>query len=350
MTIGERLQQHRKDLGLSQEELGQRLMVSRQTVSLWETDQTLPTIDNLLRLKELFGISVDELLEGKKEEQEEQEKPLESYCMTFSAEELKKRHKAFLWRSARPVLFPLLVIVCTVIIGFRNTATDQPIVYAAIGFFACMILYTVLFFIRTWKFCKSETEWIIPNTYYYDVFSDYFVARIERNGETVVNDKVLFSEVKEIRRIGEQTAVQVGTGAWLFRTSELKNNSAIIHLQNEIVLRTQFTKATGIWRFLSILFCVLSFITMPLAIKAAMGSSLQIAASTQTVLSAAEMYRHSWRMFLFLPIPLASIALGFILKKKHFFYKMNIIIGVIHVIMLFVYGCFFLIFSSKVFG
>jgi hypothetical protein len=165
-----------------------------------------------------------------------------------------------------------------------------------------------------------------------------------------VNDKVLFSEVGEIRRIGEQTAVQVGTGAWLFRTSELKNNSAIIHLQNEIVLRTQFTKATGIWRFLSILFCVLSFITMPLAIKAAMGSSLQIAASTQTVLSAAEMYRHSWRMFLFLPIPLASIALGFILKKKHFFYKMNIIIGVIHVIMLFVYGCFFLIFSSKVFG
>lgn len=349
MTIGERLQQHRKDLGLSQEELGQRLLVSRQTVSLWETDQTLPTIDNLLRLKELFGISVDELLEGKKEEQEEQEKPLESYCMTFSAEELKKREKAFLWRSARPALFPLLVIVMILITRSGNAANDLLGV-ALIGFFACMILYAVISFVRTWKFCKSETERIIPNTYYYDVFSDYFVARIERNGETVVNDKVLFSEVKEIRRIGEQTAVQVGTGAWLFRTSELKNNSAIIHLQNEIVLRTQFTKATGIWRFLSILFCVLSFITMPLAIKAAMGSSLQIAASTQTVLSAAEMYRHSWRTFLFLPIPLASIALGLILKKKHFFYKMNIIIGVIHVIMLFVYGCAFLMFSSKVFG
>ena len=349
MTIGERLQQHRKDLGLSQEELGQRLLVSRQTVSLWETDQTLPTIDNLLRLKELFGISVDELLEGKKEEQEEKEKPLESYCMTFSAEELKKREKAFLWRAARPALFPLLVIVMILITRSGNAANDL-LRAALIGFLAGLILYAVISFIRTWKYCKSETERIIRNTYHYDVFSDYFIARIERNGETVRCQKVLFSEVEEIRRIGEQTAVKVGTGAYLFRTSELKNNSAIIHLRNEIVLRTQFTKATGIWKFLSILFCVLSFITMPLAIKAAMGSSLRIAASTQTVLSAAEMYRHSWRTFLFLPIPLASIALGFILKKKHFFYKMNIIIGVIHVIMLFVYGCAFLMFSSKVFG
>lgn len=349
MTIGERLQQHRKDLGLSQEELGQRLMVSRQTVSLWETDQTLPTIDNLLRLKELFGISVDELLEGKKEEQEEQEKPLESYCMTFSAEELKKRHKAILWRAARPALFPLLAIVIILITRSGNAANDLLGV-ALIGFLACLILYAARSFIHTRKFCKSETERIIRNTYHYDVFSDYFIARIERNGETVRYQKVLFSEVEEIRRIGEQTAVKVGTGAYLFRTSELKNNSAIIHLQNEIVLRTQFTKATGIWKFLSILFCILPILTMPLALKAAMGSSLRIAASTQTELSVAEMYRHSWRAFLFLPIPLASIALGLILKKKHFFYKMNIIIGVIHVIMLFVYGCFFLIFSSKVFG
>ncbi len=349
MTIGERLQQHRKDLGLSQEELGQRLMVSRQTVSLWETDQTLPTIDNLLRLKELFGISVDELLEGKKEEQEEQEKPLESYCMTFSAEELKKRHKAFLWRAARPALFPLLAIIVIILMTRSGNAANDLLRVALIGFFACMILYAVISFVRTWKFCKSETERIIPNTYYYDVFSDYFVARIERNGETVVNDKVLFSEVKEIRRIGEQTAVQVGTGAWLFRTSELKNNSAIIHLQNEIVLRTQFTKATGIWRFLSILFCILPILIMPFVAKAITWNPQQIASGTQTALSPSEAFQHSWRAFLFLPIPLASIALGFILKKKHFFYKKNIVIGIVIVGILCVYGCFYLIFS-KVFG
>ena len=55
MTVGQRIQEHRKKNGLSQEELGQRLLVSRQTVSLWETDQTLPTVDNLLLLKEIFA-------------------------------------------------------------------------------------------------------------------------------------------------------------------------------------------------------------------------------------------------------------------------------------------------------
>ena len=73
MTVGQRIQEHRKKNGLSQEELGQRLLVSRQTVSLWETDQTLPTVDNLLLLKEIFGISVDELLGEEKKETAEAE-------------------------------------------------------------------------------------------------------------------------------------------------------------------------------------------------------------------------------------------------------------------------------------
>lgn len=41
------------------------MLVSRQTVSLWEKDQTVPTVDNLMRLREIFGVSVDELLDFK---------------------------------------------------------------------------------------------------------------------------------------------------------------------------------------------------------------------------------------------------------------------------------------------
>ena len=73
LTVGEKIQYFRKKSGLSQEELGSKLLVSRQTVSLWEMDKTLPTVDNLLRLKEIFGVSVDELLDTRvaPEEQEE---------------------------------------------------------------------------------------------------------------------------------------------------------------------------------------------------------------------------------------------------------------------------------------
>ncbi len=62
MTTGEKIQKYRKELGLSQEELGKKLLVSRQTVSLWEKDKTVPTTDNLICLKEIFGVSVDDLL------------------------------------------------------------------------------------------------------------------------------------------------------------------------------------------------------------------------------------------------------------------------------------------------
>ena len=90
MTIGERIQMHRKNQGLSQEDLAQKLFVSRQTVSQWETDQTVPTVDNIYILKEILDISFDELLSDEKVEKEEtEEKPLEEYECLCEKEEIK---------------------------------------------------------------------------------------------------------------------------------------------------------------------------------------------------------------------------------------------------------------------
>ena len=80
MTVGEKIQYYRKKAGLSQEDLGQKLLVSRQTVSLWEMDKTLPTVDNLRLLKEIFSVSVDEILdESEPTEEPEEIKPKETY-------------------------------------------------------------------------------------------------------------------------------------------------------------------------------------------------------------------------------------------------------------------------------
>ena len=45
MTLGQRIQELRKGLGLSQEELGEKMGVSRQAISKWEGDQTIPELD-----------------------------------------------------------------------------------------------------------------------------------------------------------------------------------------------------------------------------------------------------------------------------------------------------------------
>ena len=65
INLGKKIQFYRKEKALSQEALGKLLFVTRQTVSLWEKDQTLPSLDNIVRLAEIFGITVDELLSDK---------------------------------------------------------------------------------------------------------------------------------------------------------------------------------------------------------------------------------------------------------------------------------------------
>ena len=61
MTLGQRISAYRKTLGISQEELGARLGVSRQAVSKWETGAAAPDMENLLALAREFGVSVAEL-------------------------------------------------------------------------------------------------------------------------------------------------------------------------------------------------------------------------------------------------------------------------------------------------
>ena len=62
MTFGQRVAQKRKELGLSQEGLGERLGVSRQAIYKWEADAAMPEIDKLITLSRLFGVSVGWLL------------------------------------------------------------------------------------------------------------------------------------------------------------------------------------------------------------------------------------------------------------------------------------------------
>ena len=64
MEIGKQIQKRRTAAGLSQEELADRIYVTRQTLSNWETGKTYPDINSLLRLSEIFHVSLDELVKG----------------------------------------------------------------------------------------------------------------------------------------------------------------------------------------------------------------------------------------------------------------------------------------------
>ena len=64
MELGKQIKMHRQELHLSQEELANRIYVSRQTVSNWENDKSYPDVNSLVLLSEIFQISLDNLIKG----------------------------------------------------------------------------------------------------------------------------------------------------------------------------------------------------------------------------------------------------------------------------------------------
>ncbi len=79
MSFGENVGYYRKSLGITQEELADRLYVSRQTVSRWETDSSFPDVETVIKLCELFGCDMDTLVRGDAEWSGERLTPLEVY-------------------------------------------------------------------------------------------------------------------------------------------------------------------------------------------------------------------------------------------------------------------------------
>lgn len=71
MTIADRIQNLRKGKGISQEELADKIGVSRQTISKWESEQSVPDMDKVVLMSDYFGVTTDYLLKGIETPEEE---------------------------------------------------------------------------------------------------------------------------------------------------------------------------------------------------------------------------------------------------------------------------------------
>lgn len=98
MSLGNHLSLARKKKGLSQESVAEKLGVSRQTISKWETDETLPDIRQSKRLAVLYGVSLDDLIEFDLTVCEIQE------AIHRSGEELDKIDWTKAWSKKYPIL------------------------------------------------------------------------------------------------------------------------------------------------------------------------------------------------------------------------------------------------------
>ena len=107
MEISERLKEARQNAGMTQEQVAEKIMVSRVTVSHWENGKSLPDIVSLISLSDLYGISLDELLKGDSKMTEKVKKDAKE----------AKNNKRLIGITAILVIAVLLVYGVSIIVG-----------------------------------------------------------------------------------------------------------------------------------------------------------------------------------------------------------------------------------------
>ena len=117
MKFNEKLLELRKKQGLSQEELGMELQVSRQTISKWEAAQSYPDFQRLVMLSDYFGMSLDELVkdldvQDVRDRKLTDEKVASMYSDVETAKEfVKKFYKFICYFGIFVILFCVIVLV-----------------------------------------------------------------------------------------------------------------------------------------------------------------------------------------------------------------------------------------------
>lgn len=335
MIVGEKIQMYRKQLKMSQEELGQKLLVSRQTISLWEKDQTVPTIENLIRLREIFGVSIDDILGFDNAKQKDEILPNETYQYQFTKDELNKIQR--LQRKniyRRPIIFTLccvFLIICAIGGSAHSSVTGFVFGIFLIGIISH--IKGIRLYRKNWN---NSAKRICKSTYEYKVFEDYIHIGIYREEEKIYDSKCFLTDIEQIQHLDKWLFLQFGGQAFILRKEELKESSAIFSYMYKNPSKIVEKPMNNRWKILS----VILFVASLLSIVGALVLVGEVSSKNNLFIE------NTWLFFLFTPIPIASIVLGLILKSKNYKYKKNIIAGIIMVILLCIYGSFSFIFAN----
>ena len=146
IKIGRYLQELRKEKGLTQEQLADKVCVARRTVSRWETGSNLPDLDILIELSDLYGVGLRELLDGERKS-EDMNKEMEETVLKvaeYSNEEksrfLRRLHYMFIAGFIGFVLFAAISIM-----GLENTSPYEAIGSFGLGVAFGMVIIGMIF-------------------------------------------------------------------------------------------------------------------------------------------------------------------------------------------------------------
>jgi len=200
MNLGERILDLRKKAGMSQGALAEILNVSRQSISKWETNSSVPELDKLVKISEVFNISLDELVHGEERLARDEVPKTEKTVQMPRIETRKFLGLGLLGIGA--VVFVLLSVLVDIFIGttlaapFLITGGIHLSVKKHPGLWSSWILYllTDQFLVR---FTSSSSVWGIlqPGIYRYGVTFSLLVSW----GMTLILGIIIFKTYRVIK-------------------------------------------------------------------------------------------------------------------------------------------------------
>lgn len=146
VKIGKFLQELRKEKGLTQEQLAEKMGVARRTVSRWETGNNMPDLDLLIELSDLYDVGLRELLDGERKN-EDMDKEMEEAVLKvakYSSEEKTRFTQRLHWMFVAGFIGFILFMVISVM-GLEDTAPYETIASFGLGVSFGMIIIGVIF-------------------------------------------------------------------------------------------------------------------------------------------------------------------------------------------------------------
>lgn len=146
MSLGNSLYKSRKKKGLSQEEVAEKLGVSRQTISKWETEETVPDIYQAKKLAKIYGLSLDELIDVDLDQKE-----IEEVIKNTDEKKEAKINWTNAWSKKYPVLatYQQEVDIDKYARQIREMLTDLQVKYHYNDLDSMLVLKDILY--HEWK-------------------------------------------------------------------------------------------------------------------------------------------------------------------------------------------------------
>lgn len=166
MSLSKKIYELRKSNGMSQEVLAEKINVSRQSISKWESGETVPEIDRIIELSKVFGVSTDylllsgevESLTNRTKQLEEQQENLQAGIKKEHVKNLRILSSCFIYAIALAVFF-FLQLPLPYLEPFGNTLSTTLIELAIVFFLATAIVIEVnLQIVKKHLFTMSDNE------------------------------------------------------------------------------------------------------------------------------------------------------------------------------------------------